>query len=242
MLRNGASRWLGIAGLVVLVTTATAQERQGRGGAGGPGAGAFGGAAGGKVALVQIQQVQQELELNDDQKKQVREISEKVREASPRRAQGATGEGDRAQRRDQMQMVSRVVAEQEKKLDEVLNEDQRKRLEEISLQLTGVRALSRDEVAGKLNLSDQQKEKLQSMLREQRGQAGRGEGQQRPNLAAMRERRQQTEQQMLEVLTEEQKQKWEELKGKPFQFGAGRGATAGRDGAARDGARRRQQD
>ncbi len=225
MVRNVVGRWLGTAGLVVLMaSTAPAQERgQGRGGAGGFGLGGFGGS---KVGLVQNEQVQQELKLTDEQKSKVDEIAARVREAGPQRGQGG-GEANREQLRERMQAMSRVVAEEEKKLDEVLDEQQKKRLDQISLQVTGVRALMRDEVASKLELSDEQKEKVQAALRAQRGQGG-GD---RPDPAAFRERREQLEQQVMAVLSDEQKQKWEELKGEAFELqrrgGAGEGQRRG---------------
>jgi len=216
MVRNVVGRWLGTAGLVVLMAAAApAQERgQGRGGAGGFGGGGFGG---GKIGLIQNAQVQQELKLSDEQKSKVDEVASRVREAGPQRSQGG-GQADREQLRERMQAMSRVVAEEEKKLDEVLNDEQKTRLEQISLQVTGVRALARDEVASKLGLSDEQKEKVQAALRSQRGQFGGGQGQPRPDAAAVRERRQQLEQQVLAVLNDEQKQKWEELKGEAFEL------------------------
>lgn len=230
MVRNVVGRWLGTAGLVVLMAAAApAQERgQGRGGAGGFGGG-FGGGAGGKVGLVQNPQVQQELKLTDEQKSKVSEIATRVREAGPQRGQGG-GQGDREQIRERAQALARVVADEEKKLDEILNDEQKTRLEQISLQVTGVRAINRDDVASKLGLSDEQKEKVQAALRVQRGQGGGGQGQ--PNAAALRERRQQLEEQVLAVLTDEQKQKWTELKGAPFelQFRGGAGGGQGRRG------------
>jgi Spy/CpxP family protein refolding chaperone len=217
MVRNVVGRWLGTAGLVALMAAAApAQERgQGRGGAGGFRVGGFGGGAGGKIGLIQTDQVQQELKLTDEQKAKVGEVATRVREAGPQRGQGG-GQVDREQLRERMQAMSRVVAEEEKKLDEILNDEQKTRLEQISLQVTGVRALARDEVASKLGLSDEQKEKVQAALRAQRGQGGGGQGQ--PNAAALRERRQQLEQQVLAVLNDEQKQKWDELKGEAFEL------------------------
>lgn len=218
MVRNVVGRWLGTAGLVALMAAvAPAQERgQGRGGAGGFGAGGFGG-AGGKIGLIQSEQVQQELKLTDEQKSKVGEVAARVREAGPQRGQGG-GQVDREQLRERMQAMSRVVAEEEKKLDEILNDKQKNRLEQISLQVTGVRAIARDEVASKLGLSDEQKEQVQAALRAQRGQFGGGQGQQRPDAGAVRERRQQLEEQVLAVLNDEQKQKWEELKGEAFEL------------------------
>lgn len=218
MVRNVVGRWLGTAGLVALMAAvAPAQERgQGRGGAGGFGAGGFGG-AGGKIGLIQSEQVQQELKLTDEQKSKVGEVAARVREAGPQRGQGG-GQVDREQLRERMQAMSRVVAEEEKKLDEILNDEQKNRLEQISLQVTGVRAIARDEVASKLGLSDEQKEQVQAALRAQRGQFGGGQGQQRPDAGAVRERRQQLEEQVLAVLNDEQKQKWEELKGEAFEL------------------------
>ncbi len=226
MVRNVVRRWLGTAGLVVLIaSTAQAQERgQGRGGAGGFGLGGFGG--GGKVGLIQNEQVQQELKLTDEQKSKVGEVAARVREAGPQRGQGG-GQPDREQIRERMQAMSRVVAEEEKKLDEILDDQQKARLEQISLQVTGVRALNREEVASKLGLSDEQKEKIQAALRNQAGPGAGGPG----NPGAQRERREQLQTSVLALLTDEQKQKWEELKGEAFELrrpgGQGQGQRRG---------------
>jgi hypothetical protein len=228
MLRSLTGRWLATSGLVVLMATVASAQQRGQG-RGGPGAGAGAGGMG-KVGLVQMPQVQEELKLDDDQKAKVGEIAASVREAAPRR--GQDGETDRAEARERMQAFNRTVAEQEKKLDEVLKEDQQKRLNEILLQVAGPRSLVREDVASKLDLSGEQKQKIQALLREQREQTQReqtqrGEGQERPDPAAMRQRRQQMEQQLTAVLSDEQKQKWEELKGEPFQLQARRGGGGG---------------
>lgn len=223
MSRCFLGQWIAVAGVVVLITAVASAQQPGQ-----PRDGAVftGPPSMGKVGLVRNPRVQAELKLDDDQKAKVGEIATRLGEA---RGEQVT---DRQQLRERREAFAAKVAEEEKKLDEFLNEAQQKRLSELSLQAEGIRALFRDDFADKLGLSDEQREKLQAILSEQREQARReraqrGEGRQRGDFAAIRERARERERQVMEVFSEEQKKKWEELKGEPFQMSGRRGDGAG---------------
>ena len=135
--RNGIGWWASLAAALVLCATltASAQERgqgRGRGGFG------FGGGQMNKVTLVtRSEQVQKELNLADDQKQQIEQISEDMREEMRELFQG----GFSPETREKM---TKLNAETEKKVVEVLKEEQNARLNEIVRQLNGPSTLAQD--------------------------------------------------------------------------------------------------
>jgi len=96
----------------------------------------------------------------------------------------------------------------------VLEPDQANRLTELRLQREGARALRRPDVLDKLELSEAQRKEIDSVFKA-------SESQQIESVFDLNQIRQQLEKQeadILAVMTDEQKARWEELKGKPFQF------------------------
>jgi len=130
--------------------------------------------------------------------------------------------------------------ELQKKVDAILTSAQKDRVRQIGYQMSGVRAFSNPDVVKALAISADQAAKLEAVM-PQRGQGGGapGGGQQ----MSPEERQKQREEVMkkaLEVLTPDQKAKWEKMKGKPFQFqfqqrGGGMGGPGGPGGAVRAG-------
>jgi Spy/CpxP family protein refolding chaperone len=129
---------------------------------------------------------------------------------------------------DERQKLMAKMAEINTKLNEeftpqlakLLSADQMGRLKQIQVQAQGATALTANpEVARELNLSEAQRQKLSELqaefARRQRDLfTGGGDPQER--FAKMRELNSERDAKMLEVLTEEQKQKFTALKGDPF--------------------------
>ena len=227
--RNRLMGWwatMAAAALLCMDLPAGAQEDGQRRG---QGRGRFGG-GGFQVSnwqLVQADQVQQELKLADDQKQTVEQIAQetggKMREAREGGQEGGYRE------------ISQQADEQ---VAGVLKQDQAKRLDEIRLQVNGLGAVPRDrELAQKLKVSPEQREEISEVLQKQsekyREAFAQGEG----IRERMEELRKETNEQLLAVLTDEQKQQWKEMTGKPFEldrsqlfrgFGGGRGPGGGR--------------
>jgi hypothetical protein len=117
-------------------------------------------------------------------------------------------------------------AEQEKKLQAILNETQWKRFNELRLQQEGVNALMRPEVAKEVGLSEAQTTKLrevqqssQEAMREAMMAAREGGGMDREGMMAVMEKsRKDTDAKMLAVLNETQRVKWQAMQGKAFKF------------------------
>src|SRR5262249_23689743 len=139
-----------------------------------------------------------------------------------------------------------IAIEGEKAVDEILNPGQRKRLQEISLQQRGGNALSDPDVAEKLQLTEEQKKRMQDIqaegikelrdlgLKEMSGlmelgpnpfDFGKALDKMRQGQKTMEKMRKKSEEvsksmsdKSLAVLTTEQKATWKEMTGKPFKI------------------------
>jgi hypothetical protein len=109
--------------------------------------------------------------------------------------------------------------ENRKFLADNLKPGQRKRLDQITMQLTGLMQLTRPEVARALELTEDQSRKVKEMQTEARKQlrelldAKGGEGR-KEKLAKLRE---QTRKKVMALLTDKQRAKVRELVGEPFK-------------------------
>lgn len=219
--RKGRLGWWGALAATIVLCAAlpgSAQERErgqgrGRGGFGGP-------MQASKAQLLQIEQVQQELKLSDEQKQKIEQISEDYQAARREAFQGGPGQEAFAQMREASQQADRKIAE-------VLQDEQSQRLEEIRLQVTGPSILAFDrELAEKLNVTRDQRQKAREIL-EAQGEKTReafrnaeGEGRERFAAAApeLEKIRKETDEQLVAVLTDEQKQQWKEMTGEPLEL------------------------
>ena len=101
------------------------------------------------------------------------------------------------------QDMQKSMVEAEKKLAEILSDKQLTRLKQIALQLQGARALLTSEEAKKLELTEEQREKIQRLSRK--------------NAKALKS-----------VLTAEQWKQWQEIIGEPFKGKIAFGPPGGR--------------
>jgi hypothetical protein len=126
--------------------------------------------------------------------------------------------------------------EEKAKLAEILLPHQLKRLNEIYLQIAGVGALQDEDVAKELNITADQKVKMTAVREEHSAKrremftGGGGGGDREALMAKMTEMRKVEDEQVLGVLTADQKAKLTEMKGKPFDLpeGALRAGFGGR--------------
>lgn len=266
---------IAIIAIAVVSMTATdlmAQGREGGRRGGFRGRGGFGGRGGDPaIGLLQIEEVRRELEMYPDQTAAIEKMQEQARESRREgggfdfaRMRDASKEErlkimeELAERRREMEKETR------KQLVDILMPDQLDRLDEISIQVQGVRALDSKKVAKALKITDAQKAKVEE-IREQGKEkfrtAMREAG--RENMwEKMAKFREDLEKSIMAVLTPEQQSQFEEMKGEPFEmperegFGGrggrggeagpgGRGGFRGRggdDGGRRRGSRRPEQD
>ena len=209
------------------LAVAIAQSASAQGGGGGRGFGRMFGVS--KARLATLEEVQTELKLSDEQKDQIEDINEQLRE--DRRGLFGGGFGQFSEIRTKMdELNSKASAEVDGKLDE----DQRKRLQEIAIQVNGPSALNDPSVVDQLGLSDEQKKKLEA-VRSENSQA-RDEAMDNSGELSREEQREKfrgladtANEKLLGVLTDEQKTKFEEMKGKAIEidpsslFGGGGG-------------------
>jgi Spy/CpxP family protein refolding chaperone len=212
---------LGIAAMaLVALIAAAAEAQQGRGGFG------FGGPGGrGLVSLAGNEAVQKDLGLSADVTSKLNTLNEDLRAARTKEYSAAgidiqDFQNLTAEQRQKMTAIGTKVNEEfTPKLSGLLSADQMKRLKQINVQSQGAGALSNADVAADLALTAEQKTKLEALQTEliakQRALFTDG-GDFQERIAKMRELNSDRDKKALELLTAEQKTKFEALKGSPF--------------------------
>jgi hypothetical protein len=224
MKRMHLGSWAAALALVALIAAAAeAQQGRGRGGF----FGGFGQSRG-LVSLANTEAVQKDLGLSADVVSKLDTLNDDMRAARTKEYSTAGIDVQNFQnlsneQRQKMQDISAKLNEEfAPKLKDLLSADQMKRLKQIQVQEQGAGALTNADVAAELALSEDQKKKLADIQaeygRKQRelftGGGGGGDIQER--IAKGRELTSTRDKQALEVLTAEQKTKYEALKGSPF--------------------------
>lgn len=133
--------------------------------------------------LVMMPPVQKELKLTDEQKKELREVGEETRKRGEKMGESMRKQGEDPFRNGNAEggeeasvltrvnqftgMMSRVtdlMRENDDELNKVLNKAQRKRLDQIALQMEGVMALARPEVGEALGLFPVEQEEIAQII------------------------------------------------------------------------------
>ncbi len=248
--------------LALIASAALAQPPKGPGGPGGPRFGGmmpFGGPGGmpaSRLMLLGIPEVQKELKLDEQQQDQVKELMGESR----KQMQAAFAGVDFQKIRDMSEEErTKLFAEARKKTEaatkeldakvaKLLDAGQLERLEQLQLQREGVAAFNRPEIAKKLGLSEEQQAKIRKIQEEARRAAGGFPGRDATDeerqefFAQMRKRGEKVQADLLAVLTDQQQQKWTEMKGKEFKFPQpqfGPGGPGGFGPGGKGGERRR---
>ena len=164
-----------------------------------------------QLLLLRQKSVQQELKLDPAVVQKVMEFTNKEADEY--------GKALKLSEQERQKLVEELEKANKKFLEENLTAEQRKRLDQITLQVTGLQQLNRPEVARALKLTDEQQKKFAEMKKaadkELEGifgakkDPGRNE-----KLAKLRER---IDKQIEEALTDEQKTKVQELIGERFR-------------------------
>ncbi len=165
----------------------------------------------GAAGLLAVEAVQNELKMTDEQKQKFAALREEGRNL-----RDLSGE----ERRQKFQELAKKADETVKT---TLDDKQKKRLEEIRLQLEGPGALARDEVAAKLKLDQAQKDKIKKIQEDGRPSErfdfrNASQEERRKYFAEARERREKTNAALLAVLTPAQKESFEKLQGEKFEM------------------------
>jgi hypothetical protein len=206
-------RWI-IATCLLLAPLATALNAQP------PGRSGFGGFFGGRGRLlIDLNEVRKELSIDDQQAELLDALQEDLAEqrlALREEDEGPRSADETVQRLRFKHLIQKLTAfdrRSETLITVVLEPDQANRLAELYLQRDGLRAFERPEVATKLELSDEQKQRLQSLRETFVDNRPRGSTpEQRSEL------RKKEQEALRELLNEEQQTLWQQLLGKPFDF------------------------
>jgi len=209
---------LGLA-LSVIAAPSFAQRQGGRGG--------FGGRGGGGSFLLQIPEVQKELKIDEGQLEALKLLNE-ANQAKARELRQNSANLTDDQRREQFRAMA---AAQQKEVASILNATQVARLKQLEIQRAGVGALRQTSVQTALNLTADQKAKLEAQQTADREamravfQGFRGQDGQRPTPEQLTEARTKmeamrkaSEAKTLAILTDAQKKQFEAMKGAPFTF------------------------
>jgi Spy/CpxP family protein refolding chaperone len=187
-------------------------------------------AGGGLLGLLRLEQVQKELNLSDQQKEKLKGLGREARPERPADGGDLTPE-ERQQKLDEFRKKARERMEKiEKRLAEILKPEQLERLKQIRLQATGAAALADPQVVKALGITDDQRAKLKKLYdgagekrRELRGSMrdlspDEREAKRAENQKKIRQIEKELMDKALEVLTPEQREKFEKMKGKKFDL------------------------
>jgi len=243
MLRRNAL----IAGVILVLGSiaVTASAQPGAGGRpGGFGGGMMGG--GSSAMLLRMPEVQKELNLSDDQKKQIETLlADAMQQARASFGQVNFQElqnlsADEREKRlaDMRKKFEDVGKGTDEKVAKILDTDQAERLHQLQLQQQGAMALFRPEVIQKLRLSDDQQAKMKKIQEDARPKGMTFD----PNQSAedrqamfkkMRDQFDKAQKEILAVLTDDQMLDWTNMCGKEFKFPQPQFGRGNRAGAAR---------
>ena len=171
---------------------------------------------------------QKEIGVTDEQKKLVEDMLKDVRGAIGANREDAKGLS-KEDRKKRFEEAGKDIAEKTKKANEmaklILEPKQLDRLEQLRLQRVGVAAFADSEVAGKLVLTQDQKDKIAKLREEARSDRGSNENlknaskeDRKQAFDKARERGEKTQADILAFLSADQKTKWEQMQGKKFEF------------------------
>ena len=235
----GCQRLFGATAVLLAVFLGAVAEAQppgrGPGGPGGPGGFGMFGRGGGDstLRLLGMPEVQQELELVDDQKNKLKAVGEDFRQRLQKEFSGIRDlpQQERQAKIEELQKKGKTWGEEaQKRVEEILLPHQLDRLHEISLQVRGTAVLIDPKVQEQLGLNEQQKNKLRELSEKVQGEIrGMWEGfrelgdeARRAKMAENREKMQKitkdASDQAMATLTEQQRTKLEEMKGKKIDI------------------------
>jgi Spy/CpxP family protein refolding chaperone len=198
---------------------------------------------GNMIGLLGNEAVQKELGIGESEKEKLTSIGQAYGEDIREQFSGA-GDFQNATPEERQKMMAKfqetnqkLMAKYVPQIKEALKPEQFTRVQQISWQAGGSAAFSDPELAKTLDISKEQQEKIAALNQEyaqKQGALFTGGGGGQEAFAKLRELSQERDQKATEILTKEQKEKFEQLKGKPFDLaqlgGPGGGRPGGRKG------------
>ena len=200
-----------VAAGLLLFTAQMAMAQPGRD----AGRGGFGRLFNNPVFLLRNPKVQEELELVEDQVQELQNLQEEVM-GKVRDTFRGMRDADQDARAARMEEIKTYFEDLQKQVDGILLPHQQKRLKQLFFQrqtARGNNGLLSGPLAEQLNLSEEQLEKM-------REAAEKAQQELREKMAKLQ---QEAREKILSFLTSEQRAKFDELMGDPFDFGDDRG-------------------
>jgi Spy/CpxP family protein refolding chaperone len=181
------------------------------------------------LMMLRNEAVQKELTLTEDQTKSVAELAAKMQSDAMEIMSGLQDLSEEEKKEELpnvMKMITARGKELQEKVDKVLDAKQLTRLKQLSIQRRNMGALEDEEVLAVLKLSDEQKQQLvairdgaadkqEEIIKEAIAGGGGDRQAIRGKIEAMQK---ELGQKALEVLTAEQREQFEKLKGDKFDF------------------------
>jgi Spy/CpxP family protein refolding chaperone len=199
----------------MLAQAAMAQREEGRRERGGRGMGGPGFPPS-MAMLATMDKVQDALKLSDDQKDKIKKINDDMRAEFRKMYESGARDRDK---------MMKLRDETQAKLNEVLDDGQEKRLMGIFVQVVGTGAVMNPAIGKEVGITDEQRKKLDAVGPPRDGRRPDGpppegkEGREgRRDGGSFREMRERMEKEIMAVLTDEQKQKLESLKGEKVEI------------------------
>ncbi|MHB1558436.1 MAG: hypothetical protein ACYC61_13335 [Isosphaeraceae bacterium] len=165
-----------------------------------------------QVVLLRHKAVRDDLKLTHREARRIHEFTE-AQWKKAQKAEELTDDNERDRRYDEM------TRENERFLGEILNGEQRKRLDQITLQVAGLLWITRPDVAAELKLTAEQKQKAaeyQKVAHREMEELLHSETR-RDRHAELRKLHETSKKRLLELLTDEQEAKFHEMIGHPFR-------------------------
>ena len=185
-----------------------------------------------RVTLAQLDEVREELKLSDEHQQQIEDLNDELAEGMRSAFQDAGGDWDKM--REAMNKAQKEVND---KLDKLLDPAQRKRMQEVYIQVNGAGALQDESVAKALQLTDEQKEKLEEVRDASRDEfmnAGLRDLDDEARAKKIEELAKSRDDKAMAVLTEEQRADFEEMKGEELKVDLSKLPAFGRRGGGQN--------
>jgi hypothetical protein len=225
-------RWQLLAAVAVAAVAGTAQAQQPRQ----PGGGMRQQTPLYMTALTN-EDLQKDLKITDDQKKSLKEVTDKATELNKKRAEAFGGGQPDREKMQEIQKEATALTEAAKTAtDKTFTDEQKKRLKQIEVQRMGLQAFTNEDVVKAMKFTDDQKAKLKTLgeeyakargdLQKEYGLGGApGGGGARPDAAKMAEYTKkstalstETMDKAKKELTDDQKKTWTDLTGAAFDL------------------------